>query len=351
MDIYFDITELLDVVENEADQSEALEKLIIVYKKQPPCNGHKEDAFILNSAPKLLDMTSEDSVSDLAELIDSTPLYQINMELLLDDALYERHNNNIINAALMQAFDGTLPNTLEVDRSRKETSGSLHHPMLGHIDRKELVQIYIRFMNALARNKREFSFEDKVLGKHTDRFTEKHNGFLTANGGAVKASLLIGFGSRTDHEGGKQLESYVSGGKSAAQRLNLTNFQEMMWAWLEMENFQMRRCRDIDRVLRLEALDRTPRWVTTDIFMLLEKEAIKQHIAQAIMETAEASTMEEVAPTLYKAIQRASLDDVNKDIQILLSQALGHEGRYAGAAGAFAQGAFKRAEESRNLDV
>ena len=125
----------------------------------------------------------------------------------------------------------------------------------------------------------------------------------------------------------------------------------MMWAWLEMENFQMRRCRDIDRVLRLEALDRTPRWVTTDIFMLLEKEAIKQHIAQAIMETAEASTMEEVAPALYKAIQRASLDDVNKDIQILLSQALGHEGRYAGAAGAFAQGAFKRAEESRNLDV
>ena len=125
----------------------------------------------------------------------------------------------------------------------------------------------------------------------------------------------------------------------------------MIWAWLEMENFQMRRCIDIDRVLKLEALERTPRWVTTDIFMLLEKEAIKQHIATGIMDMAEAEDMLELAPQLYKAIQRASLDDVNKDIQILLSQALGHEGRYAGAAAAFAIGAKKRADEARNLGV
>lgn len=351
MEIYYDISELLDLIEDGPDTPETLNKLIPVYKNAPPCNGYKEDAFVLTSAPKLLDLTNDSNVTELAELVEKTPLYQINMELVLDDALYERHRNNVINNALEIAFEGEMPNTLEVDRNRKESSGSLHHPMLGHVDRRELVRLYMRFMKALARNKRDYSFEDKILGKHTDRFTAIHNGFLTANGGAVKASLLLGFAARQDHETGKPLESYVENGKAEARKMKFGGFKEMIWAWLEMENFQSRRCHDLDRVLSIKSLDRTPRWISTDIFMMLEKEAIKQYLGELIMQTPEAAKAAESAPKLFKAVERAKLGDVNKNIQILLSQTLGQERRYAGSAGAFAKEARERATEARNLAI
>ena len=352
MTLYFRIGDLLTRLEKSSDNDGKSIVLAKVSSTQPSCNGHREDAFILSSTPDLLDLDKDDGPHKLAALLESVPLYQINMELALDRALTERHRNETFLVALEKAFAGkSLPSTLLQTRQENggETAGNLQHPMLGHIETADLCKIYLSFLKALNQDKTDFSFEMDILGRHPENFLEFYDGYAFNGVGAIRADTLLGFSARVDHDPGRRLESYIEGGSRKAATMMPDEPQERIWAWLEADDYQMRRCNDIHRLLMLPILARRPNWVRTDVFCLLEREAMKQAFADMILGSVRAVKLLEQAPLIKKAIQENADGTVDERLQALLAQVLNTETVYAGAAEKFAQAARERKDESRKM--
>ncbi|HEY8190189.1 MAG TPA: hypothetical protein VIF12_05850, partial [Micavibrio sp.] len=275
MTVYFCLDDLLDAVSKGPTGASALDRFIPVAANIPSCEGHREDALLLSSQPRLLDLNEHKGIYQLASLIEEVPLYQINLELLLDSALMQRHFNKLIDQALHDAFEGQpLPQTLEKENAEAEAlEGSLSHPMLGHLDRTALCKIYVNFMKSLSHGHEDFSFARHIIGRHPEPFRERFSGYVFGRQGEVKADILIGFGVRADFDPRRKIENYVENGRSKATLMRIHEKNELLWAWLEADHYQMRRCHDIDRIMSLDGLPRIPNWVRTDIFSGLEKEA------------------------------------------------------------------------------
>lgn len=350
MPIHYSMSDILDQLEKIQTEGRARFQIIIpVSDKIPDCNGYPDDAFVLSSTPKLLDINDEQSVYELGMLLDDAPLYHINMQLVLDDALSERHKNATLEKALEKAFaPEPLPNTLTSgDKHVDDPAGSLRHPMLEHIDTVTLSRLYTALLRQLPRGHTEYNFERNILGKHRERFMETFDGFLGHGEGKIKAEILVGFGSRRDHESNRPMESYIETGSKTARRMNITDNQEFLWAWLECDHFQMRRCRDIDRLLRLGGLPRTPNWIRSDIFTFLEKEAMKQYFAQSMKQNdPPLAILGKHAPLLRKAIEANADGQVDELLQQLLQQTLNTGTSYSGAAGEFVNAATLREREA-----
>ncbi len=345
MAIYYCINDVIDALE-AADDKAGFKTLIPVKLEPLDCHGHREDAFMLSSTPKLLDLRENNAADQLAQLLQQVPLYNINLELILDEALAERHRNPQIEKALGAAFgDQPLPNTLKPQQGGPEAmGGGLRHPMLGHMDRTELAGIYLGFLKKLERHREHYEFERNILGKHAKRFAELYDGFITDRDGKVKAEILLAFGQRLDHDPGQPLESHTKNGEKQAQKMRIEDPVEAIWAWMEADNHQKRRCRDLHRVFQLQGLPRTPNWVRTDIFSLLEKEAMKQVFSHSLNGvTVEAL---EHAPALERALRNNAAGQVDDCLQQLLAQTLSPGTAYAGAAERFVTQAEKRAAEA-----
>ncbi len=353
MTLYFHIDDVLDAVEKNQDQENRFKTLISVSDAFPALDGHTEDVFLLSSSPKLLEMDHIQAPHQLAMLLEDVPLYQINMELILDEALTERHHNKHIEAALKHAFTEGLPHTLQTEKTEesKNDRDGLQHPMLSHMDTLKLCTIYLNFLNALEEECTGYGFEKNILGKHTKRFTDYFDGFTSANKGKIKAEILIGFGLRQDHDPSKPLETYLQDGQNKAMQMRIEEPNEIIWAWLEADHYQMRRCLNIDRLLHLQDLPRTPNWISTDIFCLLEREAMKQSFATLLTETAPGLEVLNAAPQLKKAIMENAEGQVNDLLQQLLSQTLNVGTSYSGAAERFAKLASVREKEAHTAGL
>lgn len=352
MTFYFCIDDLLTRLERTGADDGKITVLAKVSNAQPSCNGHREDAFVLSSTPDLLDLDREDAVQKFADLLDSVPLYQINAELALDRALTERHRNEPLRTALEKAFAGkSLPSTLSQTRQESggETTGNLHHPMLGHIETVELCKTYLAFLRMLNQDKSGYSFEADILGSHPESFLDFYDGYIFNGGGAIRADTLLGFSARADHDSGRRLESYIEGGSRKAAAMMPEEPQERIWAWLEADDYQMRRCNDIHRLLMLQGLTRRPNWVRTDVFSLLEREAMKQAFADMILGSGRAVKLLDQAPLIKKAVQANADGTVDERLQALLTQVLNAGTIYAGAAAKFAQAARERKIESQKM--
>lgn len=348
MSLYYSINDVLDNLEKSGEDEPHLQALIPVSVSPPEKFPHSEDLFILASTPKLLDLREGESAYQLARLLEEVPLYNINMELIMDQALTERHRNNRIASALQTAFGNQpLPNTLTSDNEMDDLSGGLKHPMLGHIDKSELCRIYLAFVNALDRQHDVYGFEKNILGKHPERFLERFDGFVSREGGKVKAQILIAFGVRQDHDPGKPFETHVQNGEKKALKMNIDEPRELLWAWLEADHYQTRRCRDLDRVMRVRGLPKTPNWVRSDIFCCLEKEAMKQVFARSFSHADPGLSMLESCKNLQLAIRINAGNEVDRTLQVLLSQVLSQDGGYSGAAAKFAESAAARAQEAQ----
>ena len=133
MTIFYCINEILDALEG-AENKAGLKALIPVRLEPPECNGHREDAFMLSSFPRLLDLREQGAPGQLAQIMEQVPLYAINLELILDEALSERHLNPHVETALGRAFGSQpLPNTLKAHNAGQDMSGGLRHPMIGKV--------------------------------------------------------------------------------------------------------------------------------------------------------------------------------------------------------------------------
>ncbi len=349
------MSDILDQLEKIPAEGRArFQMMIPVSESIPDCGGFADDAFTLSSTPKLLDINDDQSVYELGMLLDDAPLYHINMQLVLDEALGERHKNAMLDKALEKAFaPDPLPNTLTSgDRYVDDPAGTLRHPMLEHLDTVSLCRLYTALLRNLPQGQKDYGFERNILGKHRERFMEMFDGFMAQGEGKIKAEILVGFGSRRDHEFSRPMESYPEMGGKIARRMNITEAHELMWAWLECDNYQMRRCRDIDRLLRLGGLPRLPNWVRTDIYSFLEKEAMKQYFAQAMKQTDPAlSFIGKDAPTLRAAIEANAADKVDELLQQLLKNAQGTATPYSGIAGHFVTSAQQREREAHKAKL
>lgn len=350
MPIHFSISHILDLLEKSNEDGRARYQMMIpVSTDIPDCNGYPDDAFTLSSTPMLMDINDDQSIHPLAMLLDEAPLYHINMQLMLDDALTERHNNATLEKALEKAFSpDPLPNTMTSgDRAVDEPAGTLRHPMLEHVDTTTLCRLFTRFLRALPEGQKDYSFERNILGKHQERFMETFDGFLSGNAGKVKAEILVGFGTRRDHDLTRPMESYTENGYKVARRMAISEPHELLWAWLEADNYQMRRCRDIDRLLRLGGLPRVPNWIRTDVFSFLEKESMKQYFAEMMKNADHDLSFMGDAQILKKAIDSSAQGQVDEMLQQLLQQTLNSNAPYAGAAGHFVDAAAEREREAK----
>lgn len=352
MTVYFCFDDLLDALLGEDGKVRPLDTLVPIGIQPPDCGGHREDSLVLSSQPRLLDLNDPGGAYHLASLLDDVPLYQINLELLLDEALSQRHQNRLIEKALMKAFEGQpLPNTLNKDDlARRETlDGSLAHPMLGHLDKTVLGKIYINFMRALPHGEEGFGFEDHVLGRHIAQFSKLFSGYILGEKGKVRADILIGFGNRVDLDPKRHNENYVENGRSQAMLMRIQEKNELLWAWLEADNYQMRRCHDIDRMFAIPGLPRLPNWTRSDIFRCLEKEAMKQVFAMRLIEADPALKLLPRQPQIRAGIEASASGQIDEGLQQLLGQTLTSGTPYAGSASRFHARAQERAREARTL--
>jgi hypothetical protein len=352
MGVFFCLDQLIESVIGKAGQSVSLDRFVPVRITAPDCCGYHEDAIALSSQPKLLDLNHPQGAHQLASLLEEVPLYQINMELLLDTILSERHSNNLVLKALEKAFEGQpLPNTLKKGDGLygDNLDGSLLHPMLGHLDKTTLAKIYINFMRALPHGHEPFGFETQIIGRHPEPFGERFSGFVFGDNGKVRADILIGFSQRVDFDSRHRVENYVENGRSQATLMKITEKHELLWAWLEADNYQMRRCHDIDRMLTLENLPRIPNWTRADIFRCLEKEAMKQVFAIRLIEQDPRIAVLPRQMTIRKALEASAQGQIDEGLQQLLGQTLNSGTPYSGAAQRFYVRAMERAREAKTL--
>jgi hypothetical protein len=223
--------------------------------------------------------------------------------------------------------------------------------MLEHVDTTTLSRLYTGFLRALPAGQKDYGFERNILGKHKERFMEMFDGFLSGHDGKVKAEILVGFGTRRDHDLTRPMESYVEMGQKIARRMAINEPHELLWAWLEADHYQMRRCRDIDRLMKLGGLPRTPNWVRTDIFSFLEKESMKQHFAQMMKDADQNLSFMGDALLLKKAVDANAHGQVDEMLQQLLQQTLNVNTPYSGAAGNFVAAAAQREREAHRTKL
>lgn len=348
MTVYYSIGAVLDRVET-AKIKDCLGILIDVGTTPSSREHNSEDLFQLSNHPRLINFRDIDAARKMAELLQNVPLYAINLELALDKALSAR-NDPRIETALRKAFDPQpLPSSLHETKPGTEGQ-TLRHPILAELPKIRLCELYISFLKALAPfHSRDYNFESDILGKHNERFLEYFDGFISPQNSKVKASILLAFGIRVDHDPSRPLESYVSAGLKKAAKMHITDPMEMVWAWLEADHHQMRHCHDLDRTLGLNGLPRRPNWVRYDVFSLLEKEAIKQYLAEKIVSSHATPTLLAAFPKIHKAIQANAEGRIDDLLQQLLSQTLNIESHYSGSALRFAQSAEARAKEAHAL--
>lgn len=353
-EIHYSISDVLDQLDKiNVDGRARFQVMIPVNSKFPDCNGFPDDAFTLSSTPKLLDINNEQSVHDLAMLLDEAPLYHINMQLVLDEALTERHKNAVLDKALERAFaPDPLPNTLTSgEKHQDDPAGSLRHPMLEHVSSAALCKLYTSMLRNLPPGHKDYGFERNILGKHRERFMEMFDGFIAVGEGKVKAEILVAFGARKDHNVTRPVESYAEMGGKVAVRMNITEPHELLWAWLESDNYQMRRCRDIDRLLRLGGLPRVPNWIRTDIFSFLEKEAMKQHFAAKMKQLDPTLAFMAKTEKLKNAVEGNAKGQIDEHLQQLLQQTQNSNAAYSGAAGLFVAAAQEREREAHRAKL
>lgn len=343
----------IDPVLKQAEKDPHAAILIPVAREPFACLGHVDDCFVLANPVHIMHLEEPKAITELAQLMHEVPLYHFNMELVLDEALAERHKNKAVHEALTEAFEGMpLPNTLSASGPLDEKmSGNLRHPVIEHMDSATLSRIYINFLRQLKKHKDDFSFQRNILGQHTERFIEQFDGFFEEDQGQIRSNILLAFGMRLDHDPHKPLESYVHSGQMEARKKNISEAHELIWAWMECDDYQMRRSRDLHRIMSLPSLPRLPNWVRLDIFSFLEKEAMKQHFAEKLVVCDPELSILQSVSQLKRSIRMNAAGQIDEFLQQLMAQTMNSGTVYAGAALRFADAASTREKESHKIKL
>ncbi len=341
---YYCIDDVLKQAEKDQAAGEQSGALVPVSRDPCACSGQIDDCFVLTNPVHMMHLDNGAAVDELAELLQHVPQYHLNMKLVLDEALVESVRSTAVREALQHAFaGGALP--------AMEPSSSLRHQALEQMDTATLSRIYILFLMTLRRQKADFSFQLNILGQNLDPFLQQFDGFFESGQGQIKSKILLAFGLRLDHDPHKPLESYSYNGQMAVKKKNITEPHELVWAWLECDDYQQRRCRDIHRVMSLKSLPRMPNWVRLDVYRFLEMEAMKQNFAEKIINSDPEMKVLEGTMQLKRAVRMNAAGQIDENLQQLLSQTINATTPYTDSAIRFADAAEIRTKEGRKIKL
>jgi hypothetical protein len=353
MALYFCIHDVLDQLGKINQQERRMHALIPVSYAPPACGGFKEDAFSLNSFPKILDLNDQENTKhQLALLLAEAPLYKNNLILLLDDALTERHfNNHLMEAVTATYRKKAIPQTLDHKNNKTDYTGNLRHPELEKYDNIRLSEIYIKLVRKLGKINHLYDFEPNVIGKDITPLLSQYDGFANISGGKIKADILIGFGTRQDYKPALNRTNCLEEGYTKAMKMEISEPHELIWAWMEAEHYQMRRCYDIDQLLNLKGLPRIPNWVRTDAISMLEKEGMKQIFAEKYLKIDPECTILNGATEITETLKQNGARKIDEFLERLLDETSNVGGQYNNAAGLFHQRAQYRIREARLHEI
>lgn len=351
MSVYFCLDDVFETLSLRDPDDNNIDDFVPVSTKAPECNGYKQDALILASRPQMLDLTDPDTSYQMATLLEDIPSYRKNLEALMDDALTQRHHNQLIATAISKAFHGQVTPifTIASGDILDLPKGGLRHAALRLLKSVDLCKAYIKFMVALPHGHDQFSFERFVLRDHAKPYHDQFDGFITESSGKVKAAILLGFGTRADYDPRQPIENYVENGKSKALAMRISEPRELVWAWMESDHYQMRRCHDIERMITLRGLPRMPNWVRTDTLNCLEKESMKHVFAKQLIELDPSLSIIKDSPALQDSILQGTRNQMDDNLESLLSYILNPSKAYGGFAEKFYSEALLRQRESRGI--
>ncbi len=334
---FYSIQDILGFVAGNKDIASS-ERLIKVKTQPFASNGFRNDTFVIEKTESLLDLNSDEDREMLIPIMMSQEFFKKNIMLALDAVLLERRTNLGTQRALEKTFgdiplpqSSEEPNPLDGDEQSK-----LYHPLLADIDPAILINIYTDTIKELDRTGVEHQLLHDITGNRPDLFLEQCDGIVCGDNGLVRMSILLENGYRMDHEPSKPRDSYISDGEKLAKIMKIEDPYELVLAWLEADEYEMRRCREISDVLTMGLFEAIPAWVRLDTFSFLRQEALKQGLAFMFFSQKNRLGLEFKVPQLHEAMWNSSEGKVDPIIQKLLSDTLveNHKG-YAVSAKEF----------------
>ncbi|HEY0901302.1 MAG TPA: hypothetical protein VGD95_04195 [Micavibrio sp.] len=323
--------------------------LISVSKTPLSCHGHREDGFVLANPLHMLRLDDPMAAAQLAQLLQDVPLYHFNLQLLLDEALSVSGRNQTVKEALSFAF-GSLPLPAPLAGQYEGLfEGQLRHPALQQIDIPTLARIYVDFLMRVRRYQQDFSFQHNILGAKNELFLAQFDGIFEESKGQIRSDILLAFGIRADHDPHKPFDRYIAGGQTTARSMKISEPHELLWAWLECDQYQARRAHDIHRVMGLTGLPRLPNWVRMDIYGLMEREAMKNVFAERYLKNDPTLALLARCPTLQAVLPVSARGQIDDDIHALYNQLTPSPAPYEGQGLRFHQQASIREKEAHNI--
>ena len=355
---YFCMDDVLETLERRTNASDKTPPLVRFYTDPISSYSHEEDSFVVDRDDNILDFSDVSKTDVLHGLTHDVPLYHINLELAIDNALSQAQNDQVLYAKLTKAFKSQ-----EAIRSLKKIAvggqdtlleDSLNFPGIGYIYPERMCRIYIRFLEEIQNHERyldSYGFLNGVLHLYRHRFLKTYDGYLTPAEGRIKPSWLLENGYRIDHEKDKimDFQDYLAEGDLKARKENFSHSHDYLKAWLEADGYQLRRCRTMMRAARLLPEGCSPDWIRTDLLKILEKEAMKQHYAKCLMEQDPSCELLETRDTLREAVENNARGIADQNIEICMRNMLKLGQPEADSASKFMTLAESRRSEAQNI--
>lgn len=353
--LYFCMNDVLDALSRRSDGD--ADPLVRIYMDPISSYVHEEDIFLIDRSEKLLIFADAANGTNLYSLTKDIPLYHINIELALDQALKDSEQDAKLASYLETAFGSrdTVKSLQKIVVGQElAIADTLQYPGLGYIYPEQLCQIYIQFLQQVQNDEAyiaEYGFMKAVLRNYPERFIGSYDGFVSPAEGRTKASWLFEMGYRQDHshDAQKRMEQYMLEGQSKAQDENLNSPDEYMKAWLNADEYQLRRSRTIDLALKNISIKDSPAWLREDVFKIIEKESMKQHYAKCIMEQDPSSATLEARDNMRLAIENNAKGLADPDIEQFMRETLSAGKPKADATSKFIALAEQRLVESQDI--
>jgi hypothetical protein len=355
MNFYFQLGGKIRFFERPDEPAESAGNLVAVTVERPAAPETPPSPYLMTNVTeplKLVDVSEPYGRIELARFISDIPLYRITLELLVDHILLESRSDPVRMKGVRQAFAPDDPPEPIGDTMAEKYAfaGVLHFPVIASRTDAQLIDLYLRlFGPACPEHTDPQSHLAAMLGGYPARLADAFDGIIWRGTGWVRLDRIVYDAERLDYDPNITLESYVPRGRSAAEALHINDPESLLAAWLSAERVQRELARDIDAVLRLSDIRRLPRWVRSDVFRLLEREAMKQVFAEGIVRHLSDWPSLRRTRILAEPIEANAKGEVAPLLQQLMNQTLSADSRYSGAAEAFALAAERRYAEAKKL--
>ena len=351
MILYFKPSDAKPATEPQEAPSSAM---FVPVETQAPSSEHMPSPWLKADETQvltILDLDTQRGREEFASMIESIPLYRINLELLIDRVLLQAKTSATRLKAVQAAFaPDDVPESVSDTMAEKYAfSGVLHHPAIASRTSLVLLDLYLRLYGpAMPEHAGISDHMDALMNGYHTRMMRICDGFLWRGQGVVRLDKLVYDAQRADHDPSITFESYVARGQEAAKTIGSNDAKSLLAGWLAAERVQEKLCRDIDAVLSLPDIRRLPRWVRSDVFRVLEREAMKQVFAETLIE--HFSDLPDIRRSrlIAEPVEANAKGEVSPLLQQLLNQTLAAEAKYSGSALLFATQAKQRRDEASN---